>query len=67
MSATELRSWMKKHDVTEVDIAAALKIHPVTVQRYLKGKSVHRSTKAALERYVAEQNIALTNRKVAVG
>lgn len=54
MSATDLKKWMEKNGKTVVDIAAALQIHPNTVSNFLKGKSVHRGTRAALERLTRE-------------
>lgn len=53
MKAVELKKWMEKNDVTEVDIASALKIHPITIYRFLKGKSVNRSTLAGFERFIS--------------
>jgi plasmid maintenance system antidote protein VapI len=52
MSSKLLREWMDRNDKTVQDIAYALQIHPQTVYRYLNGKAVHRSTRAALERLV---------------
>lgn len=53
MKAADLLRWMKENDVRDVDIASALKMHPVTIQRFLKGESARRSTVAAFERFVA--------------
>lgn len=52
MSAALLKHWMESNDKTAVDIASALQISPATVSNYLKGKRVHRSTRAALERLI---------------
>lgn len=54
MSAADFEKWMKKTGKTAVDIASALKIHPITVTRFLDGKRVQRSTLANFERLVAE-------------
>ena len=54
MSAVEFKKWMKDRGLTEVDVAAALKCSPVTVVRFLKGKSVLRSTLASFERFVRD-------------
>ena len=56
MKPAELNRWMKENDVTAVDIASALKISPVTIFRFLKGKSVHRSTLAGFQRLVASHS-----------
>ena len=48
-----LKKWMRVNDKTIIDIASALRIAPQTVTNYLKGKNVHRSTKAAIERLLA--------------
>lgn len=52
MSAAELDKWMKKYNVTAVDIASALKMHPTTIDKFLKGAPVRRSTIAAFERFM---------------
>jgi DNA-binding transcriptional regulator LsrR (DeoR family) len=67
MSATKLAEWMKAKDKTAVDIAAALKIHPITVQRYLKGKKVQRIIQAQLENLVASDPIPNSESRVANG
>lgn len=54
---------MKKNEVTEIDIAAALKINPITVKRFLAGRPVQRSTKANIQRFVQEYTAALALRK----
>ncbi len=54
MSVEKLKAWMEKHGKTVVDVASLTKIHPNTVNRYLRGEAVHRSTEAALERLVRE-------------
>jgi plasmid maintenance system antidote protein VapI len=46
------KEWMERNDLTPIDIAAALRIHPNTVLNYIKGKVVLRSTQAMLERFV---------------
>ncbi len=53
MKAAELEKFMKENDVSAVDIASALKMHPVTIERFLKGESARRSTKAAFERFMS--------------
>jgi len=52
MSIAELKMWMIENDKTVNDIAYVLSIHPQTVYRFLQGKAVQRSTKAALSRLV---------------
>ncbi len=54
MSSSDLEHWMKTKGKTAVDIAAALKIDPTTVKRFLKGKTVRPIIQAGLERLMAE-------------
>lgn len=53
MTGLELEKFMKRNDVSAVDIAAALKMHPNTILKFLKGFPARRSTTAAFERYIA--------------
>jgi hypothetical protein len=57
MSAADLKSWMSQKDKRVVDIAAATRIHPNTIQRFLSGKRVHDSTKTAFARLIADDPI----------
>lgn len=59
MSVSDLKKWMERNEMTPIDIAAALKIHPNTVNNFLKGKRVHRSTRAALERLVHQHKSSM--------
>lgn len=52
MSVQDLRNWMEQTGRTIVDIASMLKLDPGTVRNFLNGKSVHRSTRRALEELV---------------
>lgn len=54
MSASDLKKWMEQNEQTVQDIAHALQVHPQTVYRFLQGKRVQRSTKAAIERLAAK-------------
>jgi transcriptional regulator with XRE-family HTH domain len=54
MSAERLKEWMKRHKKTSVDVAAATKVSPVTVDRYLNGSTVRPVIEAAFERLVEE-------------
>jgi hypothetical protein len=56
MSAEEFENWMTRNNVTSVDVAAALKIDPITVKRFLKGMRVRRSTLDGFERFRAERD-----------
>jgi hypothetical protein len=58
---------MLRNDKTVHDIAYALRIHPQTVYRYLSGKPVQRSTKAAIERLVEPQTNSGQPRKTGTG
>ena len=50
MNIKEFKRWMERSELSVIDIAYQLQIHPQTVYRFLKGKPVHKSTKVALER-----------------
>ena len=52
MTPKALAAWMRTHGVTPVDMASALKISPDTVKRFLAGRNVHRSTQAAIDRFI---------------
>lgn len=66
MSVAEIKAWLDKNGKSAVDIAAATKIHPVTVSRYLNGGRCFRSTVAAIENYIKSQ-IPKTEGKAATG
>jgi hypothetical protein len=54
MKAFELKKWMRENEVTELDIAAFLKIHPMTITRYLNGENLpRRSTLDGYKRFIA--------------
>lgn len=59
MSAADFKKWMERNELTVLDIAHALQIHPQTVYRFLQGKRVQRSTKAAIERLAMAQKQAI--------
>lgn len=50
-----IKNWMQRVDKTPVDIAAALHMSPQTIQRYLDGKSVLRSTRYAIEHFLKDE------------
>lgn len=54
MKSFELQRWMKLNDKTVVDVASATKVHPQTVQRFLKGLTTRPSTREAFRRLVFE-------------
>jgi transcriptional regulator with XRE-family HTH domain len=56
MSADALKRVMTATGKTVIDISASTKVHTSTIERFLKGNRVHRSTLAALERWAAEQS-----------
>jgi transcriptional regulator with XRE-family HTH domain len=39
MTPTQLRNFLKKHDLTQVALAMAFEIDPRTVRRYVNGES----------------------------
>lgn len=49
MDKVEIRKWMQVVDKTPVDIASDLRMSPQTIQNYLSGKRVLRSTRKAIE------------------
>lgn len=63
MSAELLKTWMDRKGLNAVDIASLLKIHPDTVERYLKGKPARRSTVAAFQRLVASKSADTAKRR----
>lgn len=65
MNRSDFKKWMKENDLNEVDVASALKMHPITITRYLEGRKVQRSTEHSLERLMTESDP--TRRKEAVG
>lgn len=54
MKAAKLKEWMEKTGNTPIDVASITKVHPNTVNNFLAGKSVHRSTEAAFDRLVKD-------------
>lgn len=54
MKPEVLRKWMDENGKNEVDIASAVKVHPITVSRFLKGVPVRRIILDALTRLVNE-------------
>lgn len=49
MDLKEIKRWMKTVDKTPVDIASDLRMSPQTIQKYLSGRRVLRSTQKAIE------------------
>lgn len=56
MSANLLKQILSMTGKTVIDVAAATKIHPNTINRYLKGDRVNPSTEAALKRWVQDHS-----------
>lgn len=54
MSAAEARRVCEANGLTAVDVAAATKIHPQTVQKFLKGRQVHRGNALLIETYLRQ-------------
>lgn len=53
MKIADLQKWMRENDVTEIDIAAFLKKHPVAIKRNLKGETLpQRSTVDGYRRFI---------------
>lgn len=58
MSAIVLKQALELTGKTIIDVAAATKIHPNTISRYLKGEKVNRSTETLLEQWVQKHSKA---------
>jgi plasmid maintenance system antidote protein VapI len=67
MSGKEFGDFLKQHGLSAVDVAAATKIHPATVSRFVKGARIHRSTLAALESYASKHQVSPPPPKAASG
>lgn len=70
MKARELKQWMQENRVTTVDIASFLKIHPITITRFIDGSSIpRRSTLDGYERFITwfsnQKQLDLGGRKAA--
>ena len=55
MTATDFKSFLERAGLTVIDVAAATKIHPQTITRFLRGGRVHPSTRTLIEQFVAKQ------------
>lgn len=55
MSSTEFKTFLEQAGLTVIDVAAATKIHPQTITRFLRGGRVHSSTRTLIEQFVAKQ------------
>lgn len=53
MRPKDLEDWMQRNEKTAIDIASMLKIHPVTVQRFLTGKRIQPIILQALKNMVS--------------
>lgn len=66
MSPTELRRVMDKLNLSIVDVAAGTKLHPHTIEKFLKGRRrVNKSTLLLLEQFVLTK-ISDPERKAAI-
>lgn len=65
MSGKDLKKWMEQNGKNSIDVASATKTHPQTVQRFLDGKEVRRTTMEAFRRLVVEYSDANTGQKTA--
>lgn len=52
MSRKDFKKWLERNGLNEVDVASMLKIHPITVTRFLNGDKVRRSTQHMFESLV---------------
>lgn len=53
MTSKRLKTWMDRNKLTEVDVASALSIHPITVIRFLGDDSkARKSTLSMFERII---------------
>ncbi len=55
MSVNDFKAWMDRNNKTTVDIASITGFNPNTIDRYLKGENVHRSTRRVLESLITQQ------------
>lgn len=68
MKAVELKRFLDAQGLTVVDVAAATKISPNTIYRFLRGLSIHRGTLFLLESYVKQTQLArVSGAKTATG
>lgn len=58
MSAADLKRWMSVKGKSPIDVASALKVNTVTVERFLKGKRVRPIVEDALKRMIAQDPIS---------
>lgn len=54
MSLAELRKILELNGLNAVDVAAATKLSPQTVHKFLKGGSIHRSNAFLIETYARQ-------------
>lgn len=53
-----MKRVLESNGLTAVDVAAATKIHPQTVQKFLNGGSLHRGNILLIETYVKKVQAA---------
>lgn len=56
MSAEWFKEFLKKTNKTKFNVTADTGLDPTTVDRYLNGRSVHKSTRMTLERWAKEHS-----------
>lgn len=52
MKISEIRKLLKERNLSNVDVAAATKLHPQTIASFLLGQKTHKSTQLLIEHYV---------------
>jgi hypothetical protein len=67
MTGKQFTKWMRENDLRVPDIASKTGLDPNTVYAFRRDKSVNRTTKDILMRFVEEYEASQTNRKAAVG
>lgn len=67
MSSTDLKRFLDARGLSVIDVAAATKIHPQTITRFLKGQTVQKSTLFMLETYVKQVQAKISGAKTATG
>ena len=65
MSAIDLKNWMERNSKTTIDVASLTGLSLSTINRYLDGAGVNRSTQRLLDQLVRETVSA--KRTAAVG
>lgn len=63
MSGTDFQKWLESNGLSVVDVAAALKMNPITFTRFIKGTRIHKNTAARLRDYMASYEASRSKAK----